>query len=765
MSEGLRLILFGFGWVIVFAALGSGPANVLSGRRYPRILLAPVLGVALAPALMTTGSLFLTMNAACFAVLVPAAVISLVVAFLYRESEHERATAYELAAPVLLGAVAVGVALLPGLIKNNVGPFTYAIADVWLHVTKGMWLAGHTSADSASPAAFAYHLPLYTGWSQTVDGFRLGLPSLNAAFARGVHVGPEETYFALGAVIFGLLPVSIWMLARRLGAGLPAAAFGALYGLAACALTLVVDGAAENLAGMVIAPLAYVFAFDAFRERTAKQIVVAGICWGGLLAVYPEYVPPIALAGLLVGLVAFGSAAYRSRGQAASRLAAAPLVGIAAVALLVAPYSVFRDVTYYRWLIDNSAGSAVRHLTLEDVGAWAFGVLHLYQLANFDLLSTSKTFVAVAVPILLLTIALIGAARSTRVALPTVLVPAVISVLLAVYLYWYRTDNEYALWKWLLLALPFVFVLLALGIDSLLASQSHRSVVQVAVAVVALIAVATIVRADVRFTRLVDARAAFVDSDVHKIVSQEQHLENPSIFLEGADGMPYPLVDYVGLYSALLRIPHAKVFYDPEAGAPAAQGNQLLRPALAASTYEQPDYRYIFTTFSGLERSDRVVAADGRYALLMRRPTDVVLTGASAWTSFEGRTVPYAVSPVQLWVASPRPGVARLVVRTPKPSTGRPLIGLRLGNKPLSIEAFLDGAGMCATVPVQRGFTRVDLQPLSPKPTASPIREWQSDGQRVDGVPPVTQAAGVPILAIAATAGTCHGTTPEARSG
>jgi hypothetical protein len=765
MSERLHLILFALVWIVVLAALGSGPASVLGGRRYPRILLAPVLGVALAPALLTTSSLFLTMDTACFAVLIPAAAISLIVALLCRGLEHQRATAVELAGPMLLGAAAFLVALLPGLLKNSVGPFAYAVADVWLHVTKGMWLAGHTSQDSASPVALAFNLPVYTGWSQTVDGFRLGLPSLNAAFAHGFRVGPDETYFALSAVVLGLLPVSIWMLARRLGAGLPGAAFGALYGLAACALTLVVDGAAENLAGMAIAPLAFVFALDALRERETGQIVLAGVCWGGLLAVYPEYVPPIALAGVLIGLVALARAARRSRAVAVSRLAVPPLVGIAAVALLVAPYSVFRDITYYRWLIDNSARSAVRHLTLSDVGAWAFGVLHLYQLGNFGLLSSSKTFVALAVPALLLAIALIGATRSTRFAVPAVLVPALTSILLAVYLYWYRTDNEYALWKWLLLALPFVFVLLALGIDSLLAPQSRWSFAPLAVAMVSLIAVATIARADIRFTRLVDSRAEFVDKDVRKIAAQERHLKSPSIFLEGADGMPYPLVDYVGLYSALLRIPHSTVFYDPGAGGPAAQGNQLLRPALPVSTYERPGYRYIFTTFSGLRRSNPVVEAKGRYALLKRRSIDVILTGASAWTSIGGRTVPYAVSPFQFWIASPRRGIARLVIQTVKTTASEPLIGLRLGSEPLRGGADADGALVCANVPVQRGFTRVDAQPLSPIATASPIREWQSDGQRVDGVPPVTEAPGVAILAVSAFAGRCHDAKPETHSG
>ena len=83
---------------------------------------------------------------------------------------------------------------------------------------------------------------------------------------------PEETYYALGAATLALLPSSIWVLARRLGAGRLAASLGAGYGIAAVALTLVVDGAAENLLAMALAPIAFLFGLEALGEGGARRI-------------------------------------------------------------------------------------------------------------------------------------------------------------------------------------------------------------------------------------------------------------------------------------------------------------------------------------------------------------------------------------------------------------------------------------------------------------------------------------------------------------
>ena len=742
MTEALRLGVYGLGWLALMAALGSGPAVLLTPPRYPPLVLAPVLGAALGAALMTTASVVLTMSTAAFAVLLPAAVVSVVVAVLAARRTELRFDLAELLVPAALGLAGLVVALVPGFVHDNVGPLVYAVADGWQHAAQSIWLAGHTSATSADPRQFVGQLPPYAGWADTHDGFRIGLPSLNAAFARLAGTRPEETYYSLGAATLALVPTSIWVVARRLGAGRLAASLGAVYGIAAVSLTLVVDGAAENLLAMALAPLAFLFGIEALAQGGARRIVLAGLTWGGLLAVYPEYVPPLALAAAIVAILGLAVTKRDALGPTI-RSGALTLAGIVLTIVVVAPYSVVRDFDYYRWLPSHAAGGAVRHLTLENVGAWAFGILHLYQLQNFALLSAPKRALAVVLPLILLAVAVAGVVRRPRVTLAYLVIPAAVSVLAAVYLYWFRTDNEYALWKWLLLAVPFLAALVALGFQWLVEARWARPLVLV----LALAVAATIAYTDVRFTRLLDARAVFVPDDARALVS-DSTLDRPSIFLEGPDAMPYPLVDYVGLYATLLQIPGVRVAYDPEAGGPAAQGNQLLDPVLPVTDYESPAYRYVFTTFGGLRRPGRLLESRGRFALRTRSPVDVVVTGVPAWTTARGRTVPYAVGPFQFWISTPREGRVRLVVGTVPPNA----LALGVGGRPLPTVATRGGAVLCTVVRAGAGFTRVDAQPTSAATTPA-IHVWQSDVERVNGASPITQAPGVTITRVGAVPG------------
>ena len=59
----------------------------------------------------------------------------------------------------------------------------------------------------------------------------------------------------------------------------------------------------------------------------------------------------------------------------------------------------------------DPGGLPARPMTLTDGPAWAFGLLHLYQLPRFDLLSTPKIAIAIIVPLLLVAVILVGVPR------------------------------------------------------------------------------------------------------------------------------------------------------------------------------------------------------------------------------------------------------------------------------------------------------------------------------------------------------------------
>ena len=72
MGESLRLIALSFGFLAVFAALGSGPVVALGRGLRARALLAPIVGLALAASLLTTAGLVVSTQTSAFGVLLPA---------------------------------------------------------------------------------------------------------------------------------------------------------------------------------------------------------------------------------------------------------------------------------------------------------------------------------------------------------------------------------------------------------------------------------------------------------------------------------------------------------------------------------------------------------------------------------------------------------------------------------------------------------------------------------------------------------------------
>src|SRR5262249_40284567 len=150
---------------------------------------------------------------------------------------------------------------------------------------------------------------------------------------------------------------------------------------------------------------------------------------------------------------------------------------------------------------------------------------------------------------------------------------------------------------------------------------------------------------------------------------------------------------------------------------------------------------------------ERVVARDGRYALLRSGSTEAVISGVSSWASGNRGALPYATAPFWLWVKSPVRGRARVTIATAQPANGRALLTGRSGGRVRRPSIAAHGAHLCATVPVTKGFTRVDVQPLLQGPTASPINVWQSDSDRVAGAVPVTEGPGVLIEGFSAHAG------------
>jgi hypothetical protein len=713
-------------WIVLLGALGSGPAALFAGP-HARLLLAPPLGLALGASLCASASLALPMRTAAWVILLPAALVSSVVA-VYARQRRPLLTA---TAPLVLATAGVLLALAPALLKGTTGPFTYAVADVWGAVTKGLWLAGNDVLSQPELDQLRGRLAELAGAVAIDAPQRIALPALSTAGASAFGIGPAEAYYPLSCVVFGLVPISVWLVARRVGASLAAAMIAAVYGSSAATLTLVVDGAAENLAGVALAPLVVLFTSESVASAGRDSIVRAGLAWAGVVSIYPEYVPALGAISLVVVAVLRPPLATASR----------RLAGVAGLTLLVAPYSCVRAVDYYLWLGDPSFSSgASRDLTLETTGAWAFGILHLYQLDHFDLLSPPKQAVALGLPLALVAVAALGLVRAPRRTRALVGIPALLAVGTAVFLYRIVNDQEYALWKLLLLALPFVAVAIALGLDALAAGPTRPA----ALAIVAA-ALFTIFYGDVEFTRLVHDRASFASEEARSVAAALQDEPKPHVvFLEGAEAMPYPLADYIGLYTAFTAVGSVAVGY-AAIGAPAGQGSQLLGGQPPGKGYLQEPYRYVLTTFAGLDSGRRIVASRGRFALEKRAPIDVLVAGVDAWTGTGERVLPYATGPFELWVSAARPGKARVEVAL----AGQGALAFSTGR---SRDI---GGSRCTSVKVGSGPTRVLVTPLVDAPTAPLAGTWQSDSDRVEGLLPAAALPGVALGRVSASWGPC----------
>ena len=685
MSEGLKVIALGIGYLVIFGAVGSGPAFVLARSAESRLLLAPALGLAIAASLLTTVSLVMPMHTAAWAVLVPAAVISLVVAIWQLRRDRVIAARGTVIATAFVVAGLL-LAAAPAIDRGTAGPFGLGVYDAWGYVHADLWLQGHSLLDDPPADAGRWDLSLAYGHALTEDNTRIGVSVVNAAGASLFGLQPDETLFAFLAMLFALVPATVWIVARRLGAGPVGAALGACFGLSPAVFTLVGDSALANLIAVVLAPLALLFAVLGLERRNVRELVLAALLIAGLASVYPEFIPPLALSGALAVIVLTVPLLRRTGARESLRGLLIGIAVLAGVVVILAPLGAFRAYSYLSRIGGDSplfAGLPPRFMTFENSGAWAFGVLHIYQLQRFDLLSSSKTVLAVALPIALAALVAVGALRSART-ISLVLVPIVVPIVLGLLAYdRYQSGHcEYCLWKSLTFMLPFLGVGLGLGLDAIWGFRWWRTALRIGVAALAFVAIAVLVRTDVKLARALAQSPAAGATALRKL--DDAHVALPhqaEILVEGAEATYAPKWTVPEAYYA------ARSLDDARPALPLARDDALYLGAGAgtpASQFYDPDYGYVLTAFPGVRSDRKPLAIRGEYGLFRRAPTDVAVVGAStAIDPNAGRdAIPWLLNPVQLWISSQRPRRAGVLVRLRHGESARPLLQAERGRQP-----------------------------------------------------------------------------------
>ena len=658
MIEGLRTLAMALAMVALLGALGSGPAVWLARGVVARAAAAPIIGLGLAASALSTAAYVVSIGVAVWAVLLPLTVASMAwAAWGLRGAARPRLRL--LLAPAAGAAAALAAGVAPAFWRGTTGPLSLASGDAWGYVFPGLWMNDHSMRDALTEGAGRTDLPSSLGWTiARFGGDRQGSNLLSGAFAEVLQVPEADIHLAFLAAMLALIPLAIWIVARFLGASAGAAVAGSLLGASPAVVALATDSRLGNLAGLVLIPVVLVVVAHALARGGRGPVILAALLVGGLLANYVLFLIPLAvLVG--IGAVVVGALRWRAKQPLGgpARAVGIRVLAIVAGAVVVSPVALARLPRWYDYINGEEVQlSAIPgwNLAFDNGLAWAFGLLHLHELGEFDDLALPLKVLAVAIPLALAAIVVLGGIDRGLPGVLLVLAPIGITVLLSGYSYFKYDDCVYCVWKALTMLLPFLGVGLALGIDRLVrrspGGAGGRGRAWYAVAAVGAVALIGLVRAEVALVRDWQGSNAALTEEARDLPESIAALPEPvSLMLEGIDATPAP-------GWTLLELTYL-----------AHEGRADLTSMIWAPFgpgFYTPDYGYVATPFGGLRGERRLVARHGTYSLFERAPLDVVIadTGWSVAPEDAPNALPWVSKPFELNVASARTGPGHLEV-------------------------------------------------------------------------------------------------------
>jgi hypothetical protein len=732
---GLHVLLYGAAFLVVFTMIGSGPTLRL-GRQLPApFVLAPVLGLALSAAVLSTVAPVLSMAVAAWVVLIPAALLSAAWA-LAQSRLLPRPNVVDVVVPVTAGTAGFLLAALPALVRNTLGPFGITAFDALGYIQTDTWLEHHTTRDVPTGQA-AHDLTLLYGHASTTGGVRIGVSLIGASAGNLLHISPDESTLPLLVALFALLPIVIWFVARLLGAGRLAAALGAAFGLSPALLSLIADSAMANLAGLaLIPPLIALTARAVLGRPRFAEVALAALLLAGLVAIFPEFLPPVAAVLALIVIAKFVVEGRRGRlSWSGFRRSVAPVLGVVLPAIIISPVAATRAIDYLRLVAgagENFDSLPLRHLSRENVLPWAFGTLHLYQLPRFSLLSglEQKLVLALAAALSLLVLMTLLSRRL----LTTVVVFAPIAVAsvwgLTAYRRYQHHMCEYCLWKSLTFMLPFLGIGVATGASALWSrARRYRDFREVGAVLllVSLAGLAGLAHGDYGVLRAEYETPASVPEDLREVVNDVHLPSRAGLFLEAADASAAPPWSLPETYFLARHTGSRELSY-------ASEGNASAYLAASAVVYS-PGYEYVLTPFSGMHTDRKLVKRVGAFGVYRRARFDAAVVD-SGWSmdSSEGtRAVPWITGPFQLWISTPVKRTLSLRLDLTGPAAGQTSFTFSADGKPVAVAGTKDRRHLCVTVPASGMSTKLLAQPAFTTPVVFPARATE---QQPIGTPP-----------------------------
>jgi hypothetical protein len=763
VGESASLVGYALAYLALLTALGSGPALALTARGRDNALLAPIIGLAGMAAVLTSVADVLPMRVAAWSLVLPAAAISLAAAA-WLEWRHGalRARLSRLAAiPVAIALVGLAVAVAPGVIRGTMGPAGVTVYDGLGYIQADKWLQDHAAREALPAGAARYDLADANGRRLSGGNQRIGVSTVNAGAASLFRTDPDQTHVPFLAVLFALLPTGIWVIARALGAGAAGATVGSLFGVSPALLSLVNDSALANLAALVLIPPALLAGAQWSRGGSGRALGLAALLLAGVVAIYPEFLFPALVIGVLgmLSLLAEERARARDRSSLGSPVVRFSILLVAGAA--ITPIAVARAYSLLSNIGATIGGQPGRYLTGENGGGWAFGTVTLYELSRFGSLSTTLIAAAILLPPALALCILFGLARTTVLRASFVAIPMLVAILMGAVSYKHYENGhcEYCLWKSLTLMLPFIGVGLAVGVDELLKATAGspwlRTATRVGVAVGALAATASIARSDIYLARAQIETEAIVTPAMRNLGDLSRNVpEAAGLLLEGTDASSAPEwttpADY---YFASLGRKGPRISFAPSGYA----GVYLDVPAKPGARFYSPSYQYVLSVFGGV-RSGRVAKArEGPYVLYQRAKIDASPVGTGyAFDQAEGaRAIPWLQRRFQLWLSTgAHKGPIALELGLVRPSGSGSTLGFSVEGRRVEATSSSGGSRLCVELDADQDPLVVDVEPQFKRPPQPPTRIWATDP-----VPPPPKLLGLDT--IEAEPGTCLDRVPQ----
>jgi hypothetical protein len=633
-------------------ALGIGPASFL-GRRFDaaaRLAIAPVLGLCLATCVFTT-LIWFTAARNTYWLLPVLAAASIAVALLRSrtaatggaEGAHGNWTLLRsLRARDALSMAIVCVVVAAPLSytlheRNSVGPTGYIISDVdgYTAVADGMEQLSMRQAQHENAESASFVLKYWSGDARSHERFDASPLAANLDLLIGLHATDTQGLFLIVFLMAGALgafaavryfaPKPSWL---ALLAGVLFA--GPLF------LQLMVDGSQAAICGLsVLVPLAAV-GTEVLRERRLANLVLFALLASGLMALYPLYLPGVALAAVLVvGSIAIVKRARGHLSWQSARTAALVAATVTVLTIVFNLVSFTRDVSVWQETIQaENLAKPPYHLPLSVLPGW------LLQTRQFYVLTTPQAFLlgnlgqATAIevlgeailPAIFVAVILLGLWRRRRglILVPIILVFAALAEYASV-----AHRCSYCVDRNTLPIAPTTIVLLMLGIG-VLATGGRRWMrwSAVLIALAAVIAVGEQTRTE---SQLFAAQAYFLGGDERTIVSELPPHPGP-VELEGFGEnreLEQAVAELPLMYSLVYERNHGEVSLPSEYSD--YGGLAYFGETHPSDPDLNPDYRYVLTRLGGVETNRRVVTRTGPLALEERTGSlDATITSGLA---------------------------------------------------------------------------------------------------------------------------------------